>query len=187
MPFYACPNCGSSISSAADAAPAACPGCCALLHVEDDLPAAAPIRQRRPRPMLRMPLGSDRHSPSSARHALGELRPELGEARYEICQLLVSELVTNVLRHTRPGGSLAASDMRVRLYGDRIRIEVRDDGPGFTPRPRAVDDNSSSGWGLQIVDQLADDWGVERGVQNCVWFELGRTPLASGQHAVAPR
>jgi hypothetical protein len=48
-----------------------------------------------------------------------------------------------------------------------------------------VDDTSSSGWGLQIVDKLADDWGIERGAQNCVWFELGRTPLASGQHAVA--
>jgi anti-sigma regulatory factor (Ser/Thr protein kinase) len=185
MPFYACPNCGSSISSAAGAAPVACPGCCATLHVETDLPVAAPIRPRRPKPMLRMPLGSDASAPSTARHALTELRPELGDSRYEICELLVSELVTNVLRHTETGRSLSAPDMRVRMYADRVRIEVRDDGPGFTPQPQMHDDDDSSGWGLHIVDQLADDWGIERGVQNCVWFELGRTPLASGQHAAA--
>jgi anti-sigma regulatory factor (Ser/Thr protein kinase) len=185
MPFYACPNCGSSISSAAGPPPGACPSCCALLHVEEDLPAPVQLRERRPKPMLRMPLGFDKHAPSAARHALGDLRGELGEARYEICELLVSELVTNVVRHTNGGRSVAAADMRVRVYSDRIRVEVRDDGPGFTPGPRTPDQDVNSGWGLQLVDQLADNWGIERGVQNCVWFELGRTPLTSGQHALA--
>jgi anti-sigma regulatory factor (Ser/Thr protein kinase) len=153
--------------------------------VEEDLAPPIPIRERRPKPMLRMPLGSDRHAPSAARHALGELRPDLGEARYRVCELLVSELVTNVVRHTSPGRSLAAADMRVRLYSDRVRVEVRDDGPGFKPQPRAAEQDPGSGWGLQLVDELADEWGIEAGVQNCVWFELGRTPLASGVHAAA--
>jgi anti-sigma regulatory factor (Ser/Thr protein kinase) len=185
MPFYACPNCGSSISSAAEAPPGACPGCCAQLHVADDLPAAAPPRPRPPKPALRMPLGSDSLAPSAARHAIGDLRLTLGDARYDVCRLLVSELVTNVVRHTPGGRSIAASDMRVRLYPDRVRVEVRDDGAGFKPRPRDSDQDIDSGWGLHLVGKLADDWGVERGVQNCVWFELGRTPLASGQHAAA--
>jgi anti-sigma regulatory factor (Ser/Thr protein kinase) len=185
MPFYACPNCGSSISSAAGPAPAACPGCCALLHLEEDLPTRIPTRPRRPKPVLRMPLGSDAHAPSAARHALGQLRAELGEARYKVCQLLVSELVTNVVRHTRPGRSLAAADMRVRMYVDRVRVEIRDDGPGFKHSARTADQDSASGWGLHLVGELSDQWGVERGVQNCVWFELGRTPLASGVHAAA--
>ena len=60
MPFYACPNCGSSISSAVGALPPACPWCCARLHVEEDVPAAVRDRPRRPKPVLRMPLGSDR-------------------------------------------------------------------------------------------------------------------------------
>jgi anti-sigma regulatory factor (Ser/Thr protein kinase) len=132
-----------------------------------------------------MPLGADLHAPSAARHALGDLRSELGDARYRVCELLVSELVTNMVMHSSPARSLAAADMRVRLYGDRVRVEVRDDGPGFRPRPRAGDQDIDSGWGLHLVGELSDRWGVEPGVQNCVWFELGRTPLASGIHAAA--
>jgi len=185
VPYYACPNCGSSISSAAGPVPAACPGCCALLHPEGDVPVRTPYRERRPKPVVRVPLGTDPDAPFAARHALGPLRAELGEARYHVCQLLVSELVTNVVRHTPGARSVAASDLRVRVYGDRVRVEVRDDGPGFKPRSRTPDQDLGSGWGLHLVEELADDWGVEPGVQNCVWFELGRTPLASGVHAAA--
>src|SRR4051794_31085646 len=184
MPYYACPNCGSSVSSAVDAAPAACPGCCATLHPAESPPVAVQ-RARRPKPVLRMPLGADRHAPSAARHALTKVRPELGEARYRVCELLVSELVTNVVRHTEPARSLAAADMRVRLYRDRVRVEVRDDGPGFTPHARSNGQDIDSGWGLHLVGELSDRWGIEPGVQNCVWFEIGRTPLASGVHAAA--
>lgn len=130
-----------------------------------------------------MPLGSDPLAPSAARHALGSLRPELGDARYRVCELLVSELVTNVVRHTSGERSIAASDMRVRMYADRVRIEVRDDGPGFAPTRRGDDEDPGAGWGLFLVDELADDWGIDSGVQNCVWFELARTPLPSGIHA----
>ena len=133
-----------------------------------------------------MPLGSDSLAPSAARHSLEILRSELGESRYRVCELLVSELVTNVVRHTNGGRSIAASDMRVRVYPDRVRVEVRDDGPGITRTRRdADDDDIGAGWGLFLVDELADEWGVESGVQNCVWFELTRTPLASGLHAAA--
>jgi anti-sigma regulatory factor (Ser/Thr protein kinase) len=62
--------------------------------------------------------------------------------------------------------------MRVRLYPDRVRVEIRDDGLGFKPHPRATDQDPGSGWGLHLVDQMADGWGVEPGVQNCVWFQL---------------
>jgi hypothetical protein len=62
--------------------------------------------------------------------------------------------------------------MRVRMFTDRVRVEVRDDGLGFKPRARSADADAGSGWGLQLVDEMADGWGVEPGVQNCVWFEL---------------
>jgi anti-sigma regulatory factor (Ser/Thr protein kinase) len=188
MPYYSCPNCGSTVSSAAESAPAACPGCCAMLHPSDEAAVNGGNgrrRERRPKPALRMPLGNDRHAPSAARHALRELRGELGEARFLLCELLVSELVTNVVRHGPGDRALAAADMRVRLYGDCVRVEVRDDGPGFTPRPRAEGQDPGSGWGLHLVDELADEWGVEPGLQNCVWFEVARTPLPSGMHALA--
>jgi anti-sigma regulatory factor (Ser/Thr protein kinase) len=187
MPFYACPNCGSSVSSAASPAPGACPSCCARLHLVDGgSPTAVADRpEPRPKPALRVPLDSGSDSPAAARRALHELRDELGEARFRVCELLVSELVTNVVLHTPGDSPFAAADMRVRFYGDRVRVEVRDDGPGFAPKPRTNGQNPNSGWGLHLVDELADHWGVERGVQNCVWFEVGRTPLASGLHAAA--
>jgi anti-sigma regulatory factor (Ser/Thr protein kinase)/DNA-directed RNA polymerase subunit RPC12/RpoP len=186
MPFYSCPNCGSSISDAVETKPTACPWCCARIRVEDDVPAAAHLAAHRPRPVLRMPLGMDPLAPWAARHAIETLRLELGEARYRVCELLVSELVNNVVSHTGDGSRITASDMRVRVYPDRVRIEVRDQGPGFEPTVRDLgDDDPESGWGLFLVDELADDWGVESGVQNCVWFELARTPLSSGLHAAA--
>src|SRR3954453_20083452 len=185
MPFYACPNWGSSSSDAVGPPPTACPWCCASMRIEDDVPGidrSSP--QRRPKPVVRTPIGSDGLAPSAARHALSTLRPELGDARYRVCELLVSELVTNVVRHTSAHRSIAASDMRVRVYPDRVRIEVRDDGPGLAQRVNG-DQDPGGGWGLFLVDELADEGGVESGVQNCVWFELTRTPLASGVHAAA--
>lgn len=148
------------------------------------MPAATRLRGHRPRPVLRMPLGADALAPWAARHAIDDLRHDLGDARYHVCELLVSELVNNVVRHTGNGDRITASDMRVRMYPDRVRVEVRDQGPGFEPLVRDRDNEDPGvGWGLFLVDELADEWGVESGVQNCVWFELSRTPLASGVHA----
>jgi anti-sigma regulatory factor (Ser/Thr protein kinase) len=183
MPFYACPNCGSSTSDAVGPPPTTCPLCCAKMHVEEDLPP--PPRSEGPQPVVRMRLGTGRNTPSAARHALTSVRPKLGESRYRVCELLVSELVTNVVRHSARDGSGAASDMRVRVYPDRVRVEVRDEGPGFTAAGGEADSDPGSGWGLFLVDELADEWGVESGLQNCVWFELTRTPLPSGLHAAA--
>lgn len=181
MPYLTCPNCGSSVTDAA-VTPLACPSCCATLHPAEGLPLARP---RRPKPLVRMPIGRDHGAPAAARAAIGELRDDLGEARFRACELLVSELVTNVVRHAPGRSAWGAADMRVRVYPDRVRIEVRDDGPGFTPHERADGQDPGSGWGLHIVREMSDDWGIEPGLQNCVWFELARTPLASGVHAAA--
>jgi anti-sigma regulatory factor (Ser/Thr protein kinase) len=184
MPLYACPNCGSTVSSAAGPAPGACPSCCALLRLEVD----GPFGQPRPAfpAAVRMQIDSGAESPAAARHALMELRAELGESRFRLCELLVSELVTNAVRHVTADAALGmVTDMRVRMYRDRVRVEVRDSGPGFDARPRADDQDPGSGWGLHLVDRLSDHWGVDRGMENCVWFEVGRTPVASGLPAAA--
>jgi anti-sigma regulatory factor (Ser/Thr protein kinase) len=172
MPPMVCPTCGSSVSSGDGAVPAICPGCCALLHESSGLPVAAPAVTRRPKPVLRMPLGRDLGAPAAARHALADLREELGDARLRLCQLLTSELVTNVVRHAPGRSARGGTDMRVRMFPDRVRVEVRDDGLGFKPRARPADAAAGSGWGLHLVQEMADGWGVEPGVQNCVWFEL---------------
>jgi anti-sigma regulatory factor (Ser/Thr protein kinase) len=155
------------------------------MRVEDDVPVAVRAGAARPKPALRMPLGSDTLAPSAARHAIAGFRQELGNARYRVCELLVSELVTNVVRHTSERSAIGGSDMRVRLYPDCVRVEVRAGGPGFATPDSAAEKDPGSGWGLFLVDELADDWGIESGLQNCVWFELARTPLPSGIHAMA--
>ena len=84
--------------------------------------------------------------------------------------LLVSELVTNSYRH----GGLPKSDairLRVLSEGGTIRIEVADGGRAGRPEVREPD--VDGGWGLRIVEELADRWGADRGAAGTtVWFEL---------------
>jgi anti-sigma regulatory factor (Ser/Thr protein kinase) len=83
--------------------------------------------------------------------------------------LVVSELVTNVLRH---GGDRAT--VRVAVTGPVMRLEVTDRERGAVVR-RDVQPSSVSGRGLLIVECLTDRWGVaeasERGTKT-VWCEL---------------
>lgn len=116
-------------------------------------------------------------SAAEARHAVDDLAEQLGEDRLGDVRLLVSELVTNALRHA----DLAPEDsitLTVRV-GDVVRVEVADPGPGFEFDGRADDPGTVDGWGLYLVATLADRWAVERddaGTANVVWFELDRSP-----------
>ncbi len=83
--------------------------------------------------------------------------------------LLVSELVTNAVRHTR-GESF---EVRLEIRPELLRLEVHDEGTGFSPRI-APSDDGSGGYGLYIVDRLADRWGVERHDGGVIWLEVDR-------------
>ena len=105
----------------------------------------------------------------AARGMVVENARELPEGTLDDLRLLVSELVTNAIRH---GGADEGSVFSLRLLLDplRIRVEVTDAGPGFdrrTPAPR-----SDGGWGLVFVDRLADRWGVDHNGTTKVWFEI---------------
>jgi hypothetical protein len=55
-----------------------------------------------------------------------------------------------------------------------VVVAVADEGPGFTWHPTSPPaGNESGGWGLFLVDQIADRWGVECTTSgSCVWFEI---------------
>jgi anti-sigma regulatory factor (Ser/Thr protein kinase) len=118
---------------------------------------------------LELPRGLD--SAAVARHALdgldGRLPPDqLGDVR-----LLVSELVTNAIRHA----DLADEDairLIVTVADTKIRVEVRDPGRGFELGEAPSDPARSAGWGLFLVETLADRWGAESRGGTHVWFEL---------------
>lgn len=118
-------------------------------------------------------LRTTQEAPSSARSLLAR---DLGESfsveGREVAQLLVSELVTNAVRH---------SDSDVILldigFHDDLRVAVTDASPQV-PQPGPSTSNDRDGRGLLLVDSLAKRWGVDRtsGNGKRVWFELSNEP-----------
>ena len=107
---------------------------------------------------------------TAARLALADLESQLETSVAFDVRLLVSELVTNSVQHAQ----VAAEDSIVLAvsFTDRcVRVEVRDDGPGFEPPSAPPPEDADAGWGLFLVEQLADAWGVEG---KTVWFEIDR-------------
>ena len=108
---------------------------------------------------------------AAARRALEEVAGHLPPERAALLRLLVSELVTNSIRH----GAIDADQpvrVTVRVTDDRARVEVEDSGPGFSPPPGGPRPREERGWGLVLVDALAERWGVEREGPTTVWCEL---------------
>ena len=110
----------------------------------------------------------------TARHSLDHFEDLLPPATLEDVRLVVSELVTNSVRHA----GLSSDDeisVSVVVSGGTVRGRVCDPGPGFekpsNPRPRP---DLSGGWGLPILERISDLWGVERNGEQgglvCVWF-----------------
>ena len=109
-------------------------------------------------------------TPALARHELeGWLPDSLGDSHRGALRLLVSELVTNSVRHV--SGSDAPVELAVRIGNRAIRVEVRDGGSGFRPgkpEPRGAE----GGFGLYLVERMASRWGVDTRDGTRVWFEL---------------
>ncbi len=106
--------------------------------------------------------------PAQARRLVTrELSGLVTAGRLDELKLMVSELVTNGIVY----GALSVDDtIMLELRANRIvRCEVVDHGPGFTV-PDDLDENR--GWGLKLIDRLADRWGVSRSPEGTrVWFE----------------
>jgi anti-sigma regulatory factor (Ser/Thr protein kinase) len=122
---------------------------------------------------LQLDLERNPDSAAEARRALADVADHLTPRRLEDARLLVSELVTNAIRHA---GLAAADRITLVMQADEhaLRIEVRDPGPGFEIVEPTPDPARPSGWGLYLVRELSDRWGVERAKDTTVWFELDR-------------
>jgi anti-sigma regulatory factor (Ser/Thr protein kinase) len=117
---------------------------------------------------LEVELARDSVAPGDARRALRNLCADHVEDDLLIdAELLVSELVTNALRHGRGDISLCA-----RVDEECLRVDVIDAGSGFAHELHRSGDRVG-GWGLDIVDVVSNRWGVQEGATR-VWFELAR-------------
>ena len=114
--------------------------------------------------------GAPRAAPA-ARQALASLEEHVSPGCMQELNLLVTELVTNSVRHAGVGPASAVG-LEVLVRPGCIRAVVSDPGPGFTPAVRDPDPLSEGGRGLFIVDQLAARWGVETAGGTRVWVEL---------------
>jgi anti-sigma regulatory factor (Ser/Thr protein kinase) len=114
-------------------------------------------------------------APAAARAALdglGEHSLDAGAAHD--ARLLVSELITNSVRHA---GATAADAIGIdaELSPDGLRVQVADHGPGFSATPALPPPEQTFGRGLFVVDHLADRWGMEDEGRR-IWFELDHRP-----------
>ena len=98
------------------------------------------------------------------------IAPEFGDSEVERLKLLVSEVVTNAVRH---GDGSEPVELHA-TWNAEVRIEVSDHGHGFTPAPRIGARDEPGGFGLFLIGRLADRWGVETDSGTTVWFVLRR-------------
>jgi anti-sigma regulatory factor (Ser/Thr protein kinase) len=111
-------------------------------------------------------------SVAEARSRLEALRGAVKDDLLEDLRLLVSEVVTNSVRHAH----LAPDDsvgLHVVAEPKRVRAEIVDPGRGFEPPARGPAAGAGSGWGLFLVERVADRWGVDHlDGHTRVWFEI---------------
>ena len=135
-----------------------------------------------PQPKLNLSLPASPDASATARQVARAFEPYLEEGRAADLSLLVSEVVTNGVRHSE-----AADGNQIGLQlsvGDEVlRAEVTDRGAGFAPDVPEVPDNSTpGGWGLYLVQTLADRWGVSPDGVTKVWFEFDRHRARPARH-----
>ncbi|HEX9891921.1 MAG TPA: ATP-binding protein, partial [Actinomycetota bacterium] len=112
-------------------------------------------------------------APGLARDALAAIRAHMSPQRYADLRLLVSELVSNSVVHGAPG---EAVHLRVGIKGGVAEVEVEDAGRGSVAPSPGARPGDESGRGLQIVEMLADRWGVASSRPTRVWFQVGAEP-----------
>ncbi|MFD3731459.1 ATP-binding protein [Streptomyces sp. NPDC058632] len=113
---------------------------------------------------------------AEARDFVAALLGDEGSAPVDDALLIVSELATNAVRHTRSGRYGGWFLVAVGFGDDVVRIEVFDAGGDKEPLLRSVNsDVEEGGRGLLLIAACAKNWGVQdRPHGRCVWAELAR-------------
>ena len=121
---------------------------------------------------LQQRMAASSRAPGAARRFLERALTDIPTALLDRVKLLVSELVTNAVVHG-PRAKGSCVELTVRATRKTVAVEVTDTGLGFEQRIRAPSVRDS-GWGLFLVEQLSDRWGVTTDEQTRVWFEIDR-------------
>jgi len=91
--------------------------------------------------------------------------------------LVVSELVTNSVRHSgAPAGGVV---LRVHLTKTMVRLEVEDRGRGPLVALRTPETDGQGGYGLNIVHEISERWGFERAAAGGARFWAQLEPSAT--------
>jgi anti-sigma regulatory factor (Ser/Thr protein kinase) len=108
----------------------------------------------------------------AAREAVRGADGAIPSALREDVLLLVTELVTNAVLHAGVGPD---QFLQVELthWPRRLRVEVTQPGDGFRCDRVDPSPGTSGGWGLVLVDRIADGWGIISSTGGTgVWFDL---------------
>ena len=126
----------------------------------------------RTRKRLRIAIAGGTRAPERARSWIESAASWLPSELESTLLLLVCELVNNAVRH---GGASedAVIELELGALDDGgVMVQVTDPGIGFdhTPRDKPLDEEG--GWGLVLIESMAERWGVEHEGRTRVWFEL---------------
>ena len=132
-------------------------------------------------PRLHVSLATEPTAPGIGRRSIEVIQSFADSAVVDDVKLLVSELITNSVKHAAAGVG-GRIDLVVEVLEDTVLVSVRDTGGGFEHRPRRRG-SRRSGWGLFLVQELSDRWGIERLADEgtAVWFEIARHSPESGR------
>jgi anti-sigma regulatory factor (Ser/Thr protein kinase) len=108
---------------------------------------------------------------ATARYTVTDgLGADVAQRTIEDVLLVISELVTNAVRHAGADTEGETIEVTVKNTGQAIRIEVVDFAPAAEPQLRR--DNDPGGMGLVVVSGLCPQWGTEQEEgRKTVWAE----------------
>jgi anti-sigma regulatory factor (Ser/Thr protein kinase) len=137
---------------------------------------------------LEVVIAADVGAPCAARQVVARyLGDRVSPSVFDNAQLLISELVTNSVRHSGAGAGEPLT-IRVGLAQAWCRVEVEDPGHDGVIAARPPDPVQGSGMGLNLVQMLSERWGLERAREGGtrVWAQLSRSAVgASDAHSGA--